>query len=351
MMGGGGRRGALSPSGPPPTKGHRAFGNRHLALGTAFVATCQSARIAPRFEVFPGAVHEARASVVPTGNARHQVEVSKGLSAFGGVRFGEGQSPSPWTVIRQGIACLAQVALAIAATSPAAAQPADWRGVAPVLPIQGAIRPLTAPVAIGGAGWGPWRALCREQTMRPGRPMQRDCLNVAEVRPEADGTRLTLVQEQLGLRMTALRGADGRIREFAAQRPDGTPAAPDEARDALLATWRGQFQTLSLTTRRIAPREDFPLAIEGSARGGVCRPEGMAMIAQRSVVIARCAVELAGRLRGGEADARIAIFARVAVDVATGMVSAQHYATRIETFAANGRSNGVVVTPSKVVLE
>ncbi|MBW6401557.1 hypothetical protein KPL78_27145 [Roseomonas sp. HJA6] len=159
------------------------------------------------------------------------------------------------------------------------------------------------------------------------------------------------MQDRLGLRMTVLRGTDGRIREFAAQRPDGTPAAPDEARDALLATWRGQFQTLSLTTRRIAPREDFPLAIEGSARGGVCRPEGTAMIAQRNVVVARCAVELAGRLRGGEANARIAIFARVAVDVATGMVSAQHYATRIETFAANGRSNGVVVTPSKVVLE
>ena len=74
-------------------------------------------------------------------------------------------------------------------------------------------------------------------------------------------------------------------------------------------------------------------------------------MAQRTVVVARCAVELAGRLRGGESDARVAIFARVAVDVATGMVSAQNYATRIETFAANGRSNGVVVTPSRVFLE
>lgn len=239
----------------------------------------------------------------------------------------------------------------VLSSSPARAQSADWRGVAPVLPIQGAIRPLTAPVAIGGAGWGPWHSLCREQTVQPGRPMQRDCLTVTEIRPEAAGTRLTLVQERLGLRMTALRSPDGRILEFVAQQPDGTAAAPDEARDALLATWRGQFQTLSLTARRIAPREDFPLAIEGSARGGVCRPEGMAMIARRQVVIARCAVELAGRLRGGNADARIAIFARVAVDVATGMVSAQNYATRIETFAANGRSNGVVVTPSKVFLE
>lgn len=234
---------------------------------------------------------------------------------------------------------------------PAMAQPADWRTAAPVLPIQGPIRPLTAPVAIGGSGWGGWRALCREQTVRPGRPMQRDCLTVAEVRPEAGGTRLILAQDSLGLRIAALRAPDGRIAEFAAQNPDGTPAPPDEARDALLATWRGQFATLSLTTRRIAPREDFPLAIEGSTRAGTCRPEGRAVIAQRPVVVARCAVELAGRLRGGENQARIAIFARVAVDVATGMVSAQHYATRIETFSAQGQSNGVVITPSRVFLE
>lgn len=234
---------------------------------------------------------------------------------------------------------------------PAAAQPADWRGAAPLLPLQGTIRPLTGPVAIGGTGWGPWRSLCREQTTLPGRPPQRDCLTVTETHPDSGSTRLKLVQERLGLQMTALRAPDGRILEFAAQRPDGTAAPPDEARDALLATWRGHFATMSLTARRIGPREDFPLAIEGSTRGGVCRPEGTAMIAQRSVLIARCAVELAGRLRGGDSNARIAIFARVAVDTATGMVSAQHYATRIETFAANGRSNGVVVTPSRVFLE
>jgi hypothetical protein len=68
------------------------------------------------------------------------------------------------------------------------------------------------------------------------------------------------------------------------------------------------------------------------------------------VVVARCAVELAGPLRGSGAEARIAIFARLAVDVPSGMIVAQGYATRIETFAG-GRSNGVVVAPSRVVLE
>lgn len=234
---------------------------------------------------------------------------------------------------------------------PAAAQTGDWRTAAPVLPLQGPIRPFTTAVTIGSAGWANWRRICREQTLRPGRPPQRDCLTVAEVRREAGGTRLILVQDNSGLRVSALRAPDGRIAEFAALNADGSAPPPDEARDGLLATWHSQFSTLSLPARSISGREDFPMRVEGQARGGSCRPEGLSMVAQRPVIVARCAVEMAGRLRGGDSDARIAIFARVAVDVGTGMVSAQGYATRIETFAANGRSNGVVVTPSRVVLE
>lgn len=237
------------------------------------------------------------------------------------------------------------------AAAPAMAQPADWRAAAPALPLDGPGRAVSAPVAVGGAAWGPWRRICREQTLRPGRPPQRDCLGVAEARPEPGGTRLTLLQEASGLRLSVLRTADGRVAEFAAIQADGRPPPPDAARDALVAGWRDQFAAISLERRRIGPREDFPLAIEGSTRGGTCRPEAMASIGQRPVLVARCGVELAGRLRGGEAEARIAIFARVAVDVATGMVAAQGYATRIETFAPGGRSNGVVVTPSRVVLE
>ncbi|MBR0681424.1 hypothetical protein GXW74_13090 [Roseomonas eburnea] len=234
---------------------------------------------------------------------------------------------------------------------PAAAQPADWRAAAPALPLDGAVRAMTAPVAIGGTAWGPWQRICREQTLRPGRPPQRDCLGVIEARPEAGGMRLILLQEATGLRISALRTAEGRVAEFVAIGADGATPPPDAARDGLLAAWREQFVTISLERRRIGPREDFVLPIEGSPRAGTCRVEGSAAVGQRPVLVARCAVELAGRLRGGEAQARIAIFARVAVDTATGMVAAQGYATRIETFAAGGRSNGVVVTPSRVTLE
>lgn len=234
---------------------------------------------------------------------------------------------------------------------PAAAQPGDWRAVAPAIAVEGTVRPLGAPVAIGGAAWGPWRSLCREQTSRPGRPPERDCLSVAEALPEAGGVRLTLVQESTGLRMSLLRTAEGRIADFVALRADGAAASPDAARDGLLAAWRQQFATLSLERRRIDPREDVSLPIDGALRGSTCRPEGTATLGGRPVLVARCAVELAGRLRGGESEARVAIFARIAIDIASGMVASQGYATRIETFGAGGRSNGVVVTPSRILLQ
>lgn len=255
----------------------------------------------------------------------------------------------PW---RERAWFLLAMGCALLLASPALAQQTDWRTAAPALPLEGAVRALTGPVAIGGTAWGPWRRLCREQTLRPGRPPQRDCVTVAEARPEGTGMRLTLLHEASGLRMSVLRSAEGRLGEFAALGADGAAAPADAPRDALLEVWREQFATLSLDRRRIGPAEDFPLPIGGSARGGACRAEGSASIAARQVVVARCAVELEGQLRGGQARARVAIFARVAVDAATGMIAAQAYATRIETFAAGtGRSNGVVVTPSRVLLE
>ena len=244
---------------------------------------------------------------------------------------------------------------ALALAGPATAQTGDWRSAAPVLPLQGAIRPITAPVAIGGAGWGPWRSICREQTTRPGRPPERNCLTVAEIRPEAGGTRLILVQDGTGLRISALRGTDGRMMEFAALRPDGTAPPADEGRDALLAAWRDKFATLSVQSQRLGNRQIFELPVTGSPRGMPCRVEGASAIAQRQVVVATCALELAGPMGRAGAPMEVIIAGRMAVDVATGVVVNQSYATRIERLSTTpeGRrsSVGVVVTPSRVFLE
>ena len=244
------------------------------------------------------------------------------------------------------------LALLLAARCRPRAQQGDWRAAAPALALEGAVRPLDAPVAIGGAAWGPWRSLCREQAARPGRPMQRDCLAVAEARPEGGGVRLTLVQDQLGLRISALRDDDGRvdgIRRAARRRRPRRRRMPRAT-----GCWRPGATS--------SPRSAWSAGASPRARTWRCRsadrraaapagPRAPRRIGGRPVLVARCAVELAGRLRGGESEARVAIFARVAIDIATGMVAAQGYATRIETFGAGGRSNGVVVTPSRVVLE
>lgn len=239
--------------------------------------------------------------------------------------------------------------------APAAAQAPDWRAAAPALPLQGPLRPITTPVAIGGVGWGPWRHICREQTDRPGRAPTRDCLTVAAVQPEPGGTRLVLVQDRTGLRMSVLRGTDGRIGGFAALRADGTNLPPDEARDGLLAAWRDQFATLSLQAQRIVARQIYELPIPGSGRGMSCRAHGMGTIAQRRVLVATCGIELAGSMGSASVPMEVHIAALMAVDVETGMVANQSYATRIERFATTPegqrRSVGVVVNPSRVFLE
>lgn len=241
------------------------------------------------------------------------------------------------------------IAAAMLWVAPAMAQ-GDWRAAAPVLPLDAPPGRMGGAVAIGGTAWGPWQRICREQMLVRGRNPVRDCVSVGEVRSEGTAARLTLLHEA-GLRVSVLRTAEGRVAEFAAVRADGSAPAADPRREALLNAWREQFATLSLEQRRIGVLQDFPMPVDGSSRGGTCRAESLARIQGRQVLVARCAVELAGELRGSDSRAQVAIFARMAIDTATGVVSAQGYATRIETFAANGRSNGVVVTPSRLVME
>jgi hypothetical protein len=251
---------------------------------------------------------------------------------------------------------LALLAAALAAGAcPARARSADWRAEAPPLPLDGPLRPLAGPVAVGGSAWGPWRRICREQVTARGRPAERTCLQVAEARAEGEAMRLTLEVEGAGLRISALRDAAGRVTEFRALSADGGPAPREPARERLLAEWRAQFAALSLERRRIPAREGFDLPVHGSARGMACRAEGGAALRGRPVVVLACGVRLEGRL-GREATAmEVTIFARLAVDVASGIIAAQSYATRVARLAAaeggEPRPAGVVVTPSRVTME
>jgi hypothetical protein len=226
------------------------------------------------------------------------------------------------------------------------AQAPDWRSVAPPLPLSAPVTPVTAPVAIGGAAWGPWRKLCREQWERLDRAPRRDCLTVAGVDRDgpARATRLILAPEALrGERLAVLRRDDGGITSF-------THDPPDAARDGALLPWRRQFESWSLTARRITPNVTFELPVPDNPRGVACRAEGLSRIEARQVLVAICAVELAGRLGNTGQEARIAMAGRIAIDLPSAMIVAQGYASRIETFAG-GRSNGVVITAARHWLE
>ena len=226
------------------------------------------------------------------------------------------------------------------------AQAPDWRTLAPPLPLSAPVTPITAPVAIGGVAWGGWRKLCREQWERLDRAPRRDCLNVAGIERDAPAraTRLILAPEALrGERLAMLRRDDGGIVSF-------THEPPDAARDDALLPWRRHFESWSLTARRIPSGVTFELPVPDSPRGVTCRPEGLSRIAARQVLVAICAVELAGRIGNTGQEARIAMAGRIAIDLPSAMIVAQGYASRIETFAG-GRSNGVVVTAARHWLE
>jgi hypothetical protein len=226
------------------------------------------------------------------------------------------------------------------------AQAPDWRSVAPPLPLSAPVTPITAPVAIGGVAWGGWRKLCREQWERLDRAPRRDCLNVAGIERDAPAraTRLILAPEALrGERLAMLRRDDGGIVSF-------THEPPDAARDDALLPWRRHFESWSLTARRIPSGVTFELPVPDSPRGVTCRPEGLSRIAARQVLVAICAVELAGRIGNTGQEARIAMAGRIAIDLPSAMIVAQGYASRIETFAG-GRSNGVVVTAARHWME
>lgn len=226
------------------------------------------------------------------------------------------------------------------------AQAPDWRSVAPPLPLSAPVAPITAPVAIGGAAWGGWRKLCREQWERLDRAPRRDCLTVSSIERDAPAraTRLILAPETLrGERLAVLRRDDGTIISF-------THEPPDAARDGALLPWRRHFESWSLTARRISAGGTFELSVPDSPRGITCRPEGLSRIAARQVLVAICAVELAGGLGNTGQEARIAIAGRIAIDLPSAMIVAQGYASRIETFAG-GRSNGVVITAARHWME
>lgn len=215
---------------------------------------------------------------------------------------------------------------------------------APAITLDGALSPLTAPVAVGGAGWGPFTRLCvRRMLVAPdGREFPASdptCLQVTEAREESGVWHLTLstgpLQNGIGVTFTLTRDAAGQVGPADFTVPEGLPAPPPEMVGRLRAVFRAMVRAHAVEPLRVAPGEgfvmDLPLGdvMEGlQVEGGgfACQPEGTGTIAGRSVVQAACTLRATGELRPGR-PMEIAAAGRFALDVATGLVLRHGYAS------------------------
>lgn len=242
-------------------------------------------------------------------------------------------------------------ALVLAATPARAEDAAALLARAPALALDGPVSPITAPLAVGGAGWGPFTRLCVRRTMLAPDggevPVnQPSCLEVAEARDVGTAWHLTFttgpLQNGLGVSFTLTRDAAGQIGPAEFRVPDGLPAPPPEMAGPLRVLFRAMIRAHALEAFRITPGEpfvmDLPLSeveqrlrVEGG--GFRCTAEGTGTLAGRPVVQAECALRAEGELRPGQGLEMLAA-GRFAIDLATGLVLQHGYAS-VTTAAPN----------------
>ena len=216
---------------------------------------------------------------------------------------------------------------------------------APAMPLDGAVAPLAGPVAVGGAGWGPFRRLCVAQAMlRPSDGQELPsapptCIDVIGARREGEVWRLALrtdrVRGTARVDFATTRDAEGRVGEAEITIPPGVPEPPVEMMARLRAIFRIAIQAHGVERTTLGPGGAFlmPLpvgAIDPGMRiegGGLaCRAEGESAVGGRRVVVAACAARGGGEESPGRAMT-IEIAGRFAIDVETGMVLRHGYAS------------------------
>lgn len=269
---------------------------------------------------------------------------------------------------RRGGAAWRAALAALVAALPAQgfAQGAEVMRLAPAIPGLSRSTPLAAPVEVTRAGWGPFRRLCTEYVHHPGqaaRVARTACLN-ATAAAAPGGWRVQLRPDTVGTAAaplyTMVRRDDGAVAEVTADPPGGTAPLRPEQRAGMQASARVLAESLGIGRQRLAPGETFTLPLPQVAagqtpgRGLNCLPESRARLAGRDVVVARCLARLEGRLTAG-ATASVTVAGSFAIDIETGVILGQGYATRTETFAAQPgqtpRSNGVVLMTALTRLE
>jgi hypothetical protein len=220
---------------------------------------------------------------------------------------------------------------------------------APPLPLDAPAIPLAGPVTVTRTGWGAFRRICVERFVaRPDGGITPNrlpsCLRVEDARrdPAIPGWRLRIAPEAAqvaGLAFSALRTDDGRVGEVAiAALPAGANPPPEAQRQALLADLRAALNALGIPRRRLGQGDRFDVPLPtGMASQGVqfdhtalsCAVEGASRIAGRPVLVALCEGSVTGTL-AERTSGGFRMAGRFAVDVETGLLAAQGYATLAE---------------------
>lgn len=204
--------------------------------------------------------------------------------------------------------------------------------------------PLSAPLSIGGAGWGPFKRLCvtRHLIQPDGKEVpetEPSCFTVTAAKPEGAAWQLEMLSDPLrgGLRIAfaATRDAAGVVANVTITPPEGAAAPPPAMLARLQTVFRVMLEAHGMRATSIAPGVPFLLPLQlaeadpdTTAEGGgfACTPNGTATLRARPVLVATCRATARTDLGEG-AIGRIDIAGHFAIDTETGLVLQHRYSS------------------------
>lgn len=246
------------------------------------------------------------------------------------------------------------VLLALLAT-PALAQPKPAPAIGPeshasllqrtpALTLAAPPRPLTAPVTIGGTGWGPFKRLCvtRHLIQPDGKEVpetEPSCFTVTTATEKGATWQLDMLSDPIRggprIAFAATRNAAGTVGDVVVTPPQGAEAAPPALLAKLHTIFRIMLEAHGLRATTLAPKAAFLLPLQvaqadpdTTVEGGgfTCMPDGTATLRRRPVLVATCRA-IARTNLGGEAIGRVDIAGRFAIDTKTGLILQHRYSS------------------------
>lgn len=213
----------------------------------------------------------------------------------------------------------------------------------PALSLAAPPRPLTAPLTIGGAGWGPFKRLCvtRHLIQPDGKEVpetEPSCFTVTAATEKGATWQLEMLSDPIRggprIAFAATRNAAGTVGDVTVTPPEGV-APPPAVLARLHKVFRVMLEAHGLRATTLAPKSPFLLPLQlaeadpdTTVEGGgfTCMPDGTATLRRRPVLVATCRATARTDL-GDEAIGRVDIAGRFAIDTETGLVLQHRYSS------------------------